>query len=552
MSKIKKLDNIVVVVKKYAIKGVVIAVFMLTNALLTTLMSSITVNIFDKSLLSGDIPSMLKYALFYLLCGVSQGLICFYQNVLSVSVGQKMSIDMKQKIFNNLFLKNGNFFNEFPSGELQQIINGDTQAITSFFMDTFFTTISNVLVSISMICYLAFLQWDLLVVVILLQPAVIIIQRVFAKKVTIRSEACRISLGRLISFVQQVISFFPQYIMLGMKKYSNGVLKERQKKMFEEHIKMTKVTSLSEFLTTVVSLVMFAVLLGVGSYKISSGHMTIGILVAFIQFSQSLMQPIFQIFGLKVEFAEILPSIDRVNLLLSSDTNVKHGNKQLKNISVITFKNVDFSYSDNSSIISNFSMDFKQGNFYCITGPSGIGKTSICYLLLRLWDCKSGVILIDGIPINQYNDSYYDYFSYISQDPFILNDSIKTNICLGDDNGRLKDAIEFSNLEDFVSCHEQGIDYLVSDQGTNLSSGQRLRFGIARAFVRNSPVTIFDEPTSTIGKDNAKDLISKLNDFKKDKILIVLTHDNRVVEKCDYEIKLKGDGKIEILDRKIN
>jgi len=207
----------------------------------------------------------------------------------------------------------------------------------------------------------------------------------------------------------------------------------------------------------------------------------------------------------------------------------------------LEFNSVDFSYDKNESILRQFSLSIKQGEKLAIVGGTGQGKTTIIDLLLRFYNPDSGSITIDGVEIDQFNlDIYRNRFAMVSQDHVVFNMTLAENITFAKefDKAMLENALGQAQLNSAYFSSDMDI----ADQGANLSGGEKQRITIARALYKDADILIFDEPTSNLDYYTAQQLIDSIVSIK-DKTIIVISHDLRLLSKMNRLVLLK-EGKI--------
>ena len=172
-------------------------------------------------------------------------------------------------------------------------------------------------------------------------------------------------------------------------------------------------------------------------------------------------------------------------------------------------------------------MEFKKGEIYAIVGPSGAGKTTLMHLLFRLWDCISGSITVDGIDIKDFDiDCLRGQISIVSQNIFLLNDTIYNNIVLGKEiaDEELQHILVQAGLHEFINTLPNKLETVVGENGIKLSGGEKQRISIARALLKKNPILIFDEATSMLDNETEEKIISILLDSFKDTTIILIAH----------------------------
>ena len=186
-----------------------------------------------------------------------------------------------------------------------------------------------------------------------------------------------------------------------------------------------------------------------------------------------------------------------------------------------------FYYEEKKPVLHDVFMEFKKGEIYAIVGPSGAGKTTLMHLLFRLWDCISGSITVDGIDIKDFDiDCLRGQISIVSQNIFLLNDTIYNNIVLGKEitDEELQHILVQAGLHEFINTLPNKLETVVGENGIKLSGGEKQRISIARALLKKNPILIFDEATSMLDNETEEKIISILLDSFKDTTIILIAH----------------------------
>lgn len=517
--------------KNCKLEECIIFILMLANSFLSIFLSQIMANLIDGLSIGAWSGMLLKTVIAYIIVSVLQQVLLGLQSILYVQVDQKITISVKKDIISSLFDKDGEFFSKVQSGDIMEVINGDSNVIAELLTATFLTTISNVITAIAMIVYLAILQWDLLLIIIVLQLLIIPIQALFGNKIYKLSSKYRELYGNNVSQSQEFLANATRFIGGGLKPFFNKKYNKSLDNIFKADIKLTTTTTINSSLVNLLSVLVFVAIIGIGGYKVTVGAITMGILIVFIQNSQRLIEPLFQLVNLKIELDKSMPSIERVEELANLPKEKTNG-KKCEHINNITMRSIDFAYDENNKILQNFNASFESGNLYVIKGRSGIGKTTFCNLLLRLWKIENGKILINENNIYDLDvDSLRKRITFVPQEDFVLNTSLYENIVLdsiGVSYEDVKEALRFAQLDDFID--NEKLNELAGESGVNISGGQRQRLAIARAFIRDSSVIIFDEPTSALDRENESKIIENLKRLSKNKIIIVISHSQNVIE----------------------
>lgn len=239
-------------------------------------------------------------------------------------------------------------------------------------------------------------------------------------------------------------------------------------------------------------------------------------------------------------------NLDAITKLRDIKT-ISEGQKVTIENSDICIKNIDFSYDD-KKLFQGVSAFIPSGKTTALIGASGSGKTTICNLIARFWDVDSGEIAIDGINVKDYRyDNLLSNFSFVFQDVYLFDDTVKNNIAFGNPDATYDEIVEVAKharCHDFIMALPDGYETILQEGGSNLSGGERQRISIARAMLKPSKIVMLDEATSSVDPENEQELVAALNDLLKDKTVIVIAHKLETIKNSD-QIIVMDKGSIE-------
>lgn len=535
---------------KYKKQHVFAMIFMVIGTLLALLLPYITMKIIDTAIKEKDIALLIKLALLTLGVSLLQGGSKLLSDYIYSLIGKRMVVDLRIKIVTHLQKLSGKYYTNTQTGELIARVQSDVANVEEVATKMLFSVISDVLLSIGMLVFLIGLQFDLLIISLLLQPLMFFIQNRFNRKTAITAMESRNVFGELSILIQELFSAMMHFTVLNARKYFFKKYIPIEKNYIKKNIRLEMLFSSSMVGMNIISTLITITVLGYGGYKVILGTLTIGGLIAFNLYSQRLLVPIMRIAQLNMKFQQTFISINRIFEILDEPVEIKQENKSYKPVELsgkIEFKDVAFSY-DNSSLIKNLNLQFEPGRVTAIVGTSGAGKTTISNLILRLWDVQDGKILIDGRDIKEYNLIYLrKNISLVSQDVFLLNDTVYNNIALSG-NITMEEVIKAAknaDIYDFIQSLPKKFDTIVGERGMKLSGGQKQRISIARAIIRNSPIIILDEATSSLDNISEKSVQENLGEFLKDKTTIVIAHRLSTIENADKIYVLENGSVLE-------
>ena len=299
-----------------------------------------------------------------------------------------------------------------------------------------------------------------------------------------------------------------------------------------------------ETVISVVELVGTVVILWIGFAMVLQSQISIGSLFTFYALLSYFITPVKNLIDLQPAIQKAYVAVDRLNDIVLLDKEKNEGeNKGFDDeISSIEFRNVSHRYGNRELTLNNVSFSIRKGEKIAIIGVSGSGKTTLAKLLLRLYEVETGDIFINGNSIRKYSlDALRKKIGYVSQNVFLMSDSIKNNIKLTNSNATDDDVIFVSKkscADDFIKNLPFGYETVLEENGMNLSGGQRQKIAIARMLLSKPEVIILDEATSNL--DVYSENIIKNNLMESNETVIVITHKLKNVKLCDKIVLIEN------------
>lgn len=396
--------------------------------------------------------------------------------------------------------------------------------------------------------YLVVLDWKIFLVIIVLQPISLIVQMIISPVITRYSKESREVVSKYIQSVQEMFMNPVGLLLSGMRKQIENRVLYRQKESYKASKKIFVISTISSHVAEILRTVTVCAVIAYGGYSIISGRISLGVLVVFITYTQKIITNIEGLWNLSIDYSEIKPIYERVNGYYMHEDNSKDRGLQEMETPSIVFNHVTFSYDGVDIIYDDLNYSFLFGTKYGIVGKTGEGKSTLIKLISGLWKVNSGEIVFGGTNVKNLNiDTVNDVISYLSNDALIIHDSIFNNIALGNEDITYDDvcmALKKACLYDEVENMKDGLDSIVGNEGSVLSSGQRQRLLLARIFANASKkIIILDEPTSALDKDTQEIVMNTIYEEFRDRTLIIITHDKAILSQCE-KILLLENGKL--------
>ncbi len=493
-----------------------------------------------------------------------KGLFDFGQSYLMAYVGQKTVADLREALYHHIQYLSFSFFTGNTTGTLMSRITNDvnliqrsvSDAITSLFKDVFtIAGLTGVIfyrdVKLALIAFLIF-PW----------AAVPIVK--FGKKLRKFSGKSQEKMADISTFLQETISGSRIIKAFGMEEYENRRFSQENRRYFRIIMKRLKIRALSSPVMELLGGLGAAVIIWYGGYQVIKGHSTPGTFFSFMAALMMLYEPVKRLNKANQLIQEGLAAAARVFSILDTVSEIKDkkGAKFLPTISrSIEFQNVSFKY-ENDWALQDINLKVKAGEAIALVGTSGGGKTTMANLLPRFYDVSKGRILIDGIDIRDATiNSLRSQIGLVTQQTVLFNDTVRYNIAYGDMKKSDQEIIgtaRSANAHHFITKLPNGYDTIIGEQGVKLSGGEKQRLAIARALLKNAPILILDEATSSLDNESEKEVQKALEILMKNRttfiiahrlstvvhadLIVVISH-GRIVEqgKHDKLIKLKGE-----------
>mgnify|MGYP001828755428 FL=1 len=358
------------------------------------------------------------------------------------------------------------------------------------------------------------------------------------------------SVGEVTQVTDEVLRGSRVVKVFGGYDYEKGRLIDVDEQNRRQNLKLIRARSLGVAVTQLIFGVGVAGVIYAAGIESVNGDLSPGSFISFFGAMMLMLQPLRRITNINAVLQRGIAAGDSLFQIVDEPDEKDVGSVVAEDIrGTVEFRNVSFSYNDDSKpVLDGVSLKVEPGKSIAIVGHSGSGKTTLVGLLPRFYDAGSGEILLDGKPVQDYTlSSLRANISLVSQDIVLFNDTIENNLAYGQLRQRSRsdilEAAEAAHVTDFVRDLPNGFETVVGDRGVLLSGGQRQRIAIGRALLKNSPVLILDEATSSLDTQSERRIQAALDRLMQDRTTLVIAHRLSTVEKAD-EIIVLDEGRI--------
>ncbi|MCZ4318002.1 ABC transporter ATP-binding protein [Aequorivita viscosa] len=504
----------------------------------------------DNSMVPKDGEGFMKYIILMLIVlfleVIFQFAFIFYTNFL----GQSVIRDLRQKLFRLMMSFRMKYFDKSAVGRLTTRAVNDVETISSIFSEGLFMIISDLLKMLVIAGFMLYQSWQLSLIVFIVLPFILYATRVFQKAMKVAFEDVRNQVANLNTFVQERITGMKIVQIFTREKTEYERFQEINKDHRKAWIKTVWYNSIFFPIAEMTGAVATGLLVWYGGLNvISGGAITLGIVVAFIQYTEMLFRPLRQIADKFNTLQMGMVAANRVFAILDTKAHIADmGNVEYTSTKgEIAFKDVHFGYNEDEEVIKGISFHVNPGETIAIVGATGAGKSTIINLLNRFYEINSGEITIDTISIKDYKlESLRSQIAVVLQDVFLFADTILNNITLGNPDISEEEVIAAAKeigVHKFIATLPGGYHYNVKERGSMLSSGQRQLISFLRAYVSKPSILILDEATSSVDTYSEELIQTATDKITKDRTSIVIAHRLATIKKAD-KIIVMDTGKI--------
>jgi ATP-binding cassette, subfamily B, bacterial len=518
----------------------------------------------DDVLVPRDFELLVWVVLAYLGLTLADGVASFCEEYLSDWVGGRFMVSLRTEFFSHLQSLSLSFFERRSLGDMLSRLSDDIEEIEEFVISEMASTLTYIFQFVFFVGALFYLQWHLALVSLIVLPLFLVVARYFSRRMGGATREERRRLGSVSAVAEESLSNAALVQAYNQQEYEVSRFHKENEASFAAEMKATRLDALFSPLVDIIQVLGVGVVIGVGTWELSQGRLTIGGLIVFLVYLSQLYGPIRGLSELLSTFYEASAGAERVIEFFDQKPSVRERKDAITLTHAqghIEFDSVDFRYPGKKRkaqgkkrlALSEVSFEVGPGEVLALVGPSGSGKSTITKLLLRFYDpnkAGGGAIRLDGHDLRELSlNSLRDNVAVLLQETLVFAGSVRENIAYGKPGGASEKEIiaaaKAADAHKFIKALPEGYETLIGQKGRLLSEGQRQRVAIARAMIRDAPILVLDEPTTGLDAKSSETVMEPLGRLMEGRTTIVISHNLLTVREATNIVVLEEGHIIE-------
>ncbi|WP_114111623.1 ABC transporter ATP-binding protein [Thalassospira xiamenensis] len=460
-----------------------------------------------------------------------KGFANYGQSVLMSYVGGRILADIQNKLYEHVIRLDIGFFHSTNTGKLITRFTSDITAMRAAVSVSLTGFGKDFLTAIVLIGVMFYQDWQLAIIAFTVFPAAILPIARLGRRMRKVSANTQQQIGEFATLLEQTFQGVRHVKAYGMEPYECSRMEKLVETVFDLSFKAQKVSARSSPIMETLGGAAITTIIIYGGSRVIDGASDPGSFFSFITALLLAYEPVKRLANININLQAGLAASQRVFTVLDIEPEIRDA-EDAKTLEVkggaIHFKDVAFSYNDETTALHDISLDIEAGQTIALVGPSGAGKSTILNLIPRFYDINAGAITIDGQDIRDVTlESLRSATALVSQEITLFDDTVRSNIAygrFGATDAEIEEAARHAAAHDFILQLENGYDTIVGEHGVKLSGGQRQRIAIARAMLKNAPILLLDEATSALDTESERHIQGALTELMKGRTTLVIAH----------------------------
>ena len=474
--------------------------------------------------------------------------------------GRRLGYSIRVAMYSHLQRLSLSYHDKKRTGDVLTRVTGDVLVVEEFVIDSVSNILKSVLVLGGSLALLFWQSWNVALVAMIVIPMLAIVSNLYSRRIKTASKTQRTREGELASTAQEMLTSIRLVQSYGRGRVDLEQFSKQTEKSMTASLSAANIQAQFSFVVALLEAFAICAVVWLGTWLVTGNALTVGTLVLFILLLQNMFKPARKIVSEWYKIGKVFASVERIDDLLVRDVVVQDepGAVDAPHLAgTLTFDHVSFAYpaehEDGSEaaqrprVLHDIDFEVATGEVVSLVGFSGAGKSTIAQLVPRLYDPDEGAVMVDGIDLRRLTlSSLRSQVSLVLQDTVLLSGSVAENIGYGIEDAtpeRIEAAARMANAHSFIMDMPDGYDTQLGERGAMLSGGQKQRIAIARAFIRETPILILDEPTTGLDLESTQLVLKALRSLMRGKTTLIISHDPGLI-RCADRIMVISDGYI--------
>lgn len=551
-------------IRPYLTRFIQAGLCMACVALLTTSIVWLIRTVVDDVLIAKNLNKLFYVTLVIPLLYLTKGVFSYLQNYLMNYISQSVVRDIRLKLYSHLQNLSLDFFHKNSTGRLMSRITNDTTYLQSSIVQVPIQIIRDGLTLLFLVGTIFYLHWKFALITLILMPLASIPVAYLGKKLRHAGRQIQVRMADIFMTLQEGITGNVITKVFGKEKEEIKRFQKENQDYYSISMHWVRADALGAPIMEFLGSLAAVFLLWYGGKDVIQGSWSTGSFFSFLGASISAYKPVKDFTSVNAQIQQGVSCAERIFELLDEQPSIveKKGAQTLPPFkNEIEYRNISFSYDSGPLVLSKINLKIHAGEVIAIVGHSGSGKTTLTHLLPRLFDPKEGTILIDNTDIRNVTfGSLRHQIGIVTQETILFNETVKYNLAYGileDQNESseismqaIEGAAKIANSHEFIMNLPDGYDTMVGEKGVRLSGGQRQRIAIARAILKNPPILILDEATSSLDTESERLVQEAIERLMQHRTVLVVAHRLSTIRKADRIVVLENGKIVEEGDHK--